>query len=98
MLIARAQVFFIDWPWARIGAPFVEWLAVAPSGYMQHGPKPEELLRMVPLAAVDDSGVNAVIASLTCYFLGYSRRPPPPGIPTVPGFQAAPGQNALQWR
>src|SRR5260370_37813539 len=64
---------------------------------MQHGPKPEELLRMVPLAAVDDSVINAVIASLAGYFLAYARRPPPPGIPTVRAFQAAQGQIALEW-
>ena len=97
MLIAGAQVFFIDWPWARIGAPLVEWLAFAPSVYMQDGPKPEELLRMVPLGAVDDGALNAVIASLSGYFLAYARRPPPPGIPTLRAFQAAQGTIALDW-
>jgi hypothetical protein len=97
ILIAGDRVYFVDWPWARIGAPFVEWLALAPSVYMQGGPAPEEMLRMAPLGTVDDGAINAVIASLTGYFLGHSHRPPPPGIPTVRAFQAAQGQIALAW-
>jgi hypothetical protein len=97
ILIAGDRVYFVDWPWARIGAPFVEWLALAPSVYMQGGPQPEELLRMAPLDAVGDVAINAVIASLTGFFLGHSHRPPPPGIPTVRAFQAAQGAIALEW-
>jgi hypothetical protein len=97
MLLAGDRVYFVDWPWARVGAPFVEWLAFAPSVHMQGGPKPNELLRMVELDEVADHDVNAVIASLTGYFLAHSRRPPPPGIPTVRAFQAAQGEVALKW-
>jgi len=64
---------------------------------MQGGPKPDELLRMVPMGAIDDRVVNAVIASLTGYFLAQSHRPPPPGIPTLRAFQAAQGQISLEW-
>jgi len=97
ILIAGDQVYFVDWPWARIGAPFVEWLTLAPSVYMQGGPKPEEVLRMASLDAVDDGAINAVVASLTGYFIAHSHRPPPPGIPTVRAFQAAQGAIALEW-
>jgi hypothetical protein len=97
ILIAGDRVFFVDWPWARIGPPFVEWLALAPSVHMQGGPAPEELLRRVPLAGVSEQAINAALSSLTGYFLAYSRRPPPPGIPTVRAFQAAQGEVALAW-
>ena len=97
ILIAGEHVYFVDWPWARIGAPFAEWLALAPSVYMQGGPKPEEVLRMASLDAVDGGAINAVIASLTGYFLAHSHRPPPQGIPTVRAFQAAQGAIALDW-
>jgi hypothetical protein len=97
ILIAGDRVYFVDWPSARIGAPYVEWLALAPSVHMQGGPKPEELVRMASLGAVDDLAMNAVIASMTGYFLGRSHRPPPPGIPTVRAFQAAQGEVALGW-
>jgi hypothetical protein len=97
ILVAADRVYFVDWPWARIGAPFVEWLALAPSVCMQGGPKPDELLRMAPLGDVDNGAINAVIASLTGFFIGQSHRPPPPGIPTVRAFQAAQGRIALEW-
>jgi hypothetical protein len=97
ILIAGENVFFVDWPWARIGNPFVEWLGLAPSVHMQGGPRPEELLRRVPLGDVSSGAIDAVLASLTGYFLAYSRRPPPPGIPTVRAFQAAQGEVALTW-
>ncbi len=87
----------LDWPWARIGASFVEWLALAPWVYMQGGPKPEELMRIAPVGAAGEAAINAVIASLTGYFLDHSHRPPPPGIPTVRAFQAAQGAIALEW-
>jgi len=64
---------------------------------MQGGPKPGELLRMVELEGVADGDINAVIASLTGFFLAQSRLPPPPGIPTVRAFQAAQGKIALEW-
>ncbi len=97
MLIADNKVYFVDWPWARVGAPYVEWLAFAPSVYMQGGPKPSEFLRIVQLRGVADGDIDAVIASLTGFFLAQSRRPPPPGIPTVRAFQAAQGRVALEW-
>jgi hypothetical protein len=97
ILIAGDRVYFVDWPWARIGAPFVEWIALAPSVYMQGGPAPEELLRMASLSDVDESAIDAVVASLTGFFMGHSRRPPPRGIPTVRAFQAAQGEIVLAW-
>lgn len=35
MLISGNRVFLVDWPWARTGAAFVDWLAMAPSVAMQ---------------------------------------------------------------
>jgi aminoglycoside phosphotransferase (APT) family kinase protein len=97
ILIAGNNVYFVDWPWARVGAAFVDWVAFAPSVRMQGGPKPSELLRTVQLGGVSDTDINAVIASVTGYFLAQSRRPPPEGIPTVRAFQAAQGRVALEW-
>lgn len=97
ILIAGDGAYFVDWPWARIGPRFVDWLGLAPSVHMQGGPAPDELLRRVLIDDVPDETINAALASLTGYFLGHSRRPPPPGIPTVRAFQAAQGNVALAW-
>lgn len=97
ILIADEMAYFVDWPWARVGPPFVDWLGLAPSVHMQGGPRPDELLRRVAMGDVRDEAVNAALASLTGYFLGHARRPPPPGIPTVRAFQQAQGEVALAW-
>jgi hypothetical protein len=97
ILIAGDKAYFVDWPWARVGPPCVDWLGLAPSVYMQGGPKPDELLRRVHLGDCPHGAVNAALASLAGYFLGHSRRPAPPGIPTVCAFQAAQGEVALAW-
>jgi hypothetical protein len=75
----------------------VDWLALAPSVRMQGGPMPSELLRRAALGDVSERAINATLASLTGYFLAYSRRPAPPGIPTLRSFQAAQGEVALAW-
>jgi hypothetical protein len=97
ILIADDRAYFVDWPWARVGPPFVDWLALAPSVHMQGGPKPAELLRRAALVGVSEEAINAALASITGYFLGHARRPPPPGLPTVRAFQAAQGEVALTW-
>jgi phosphotransferase family enzyme len=97
IIITNRQAYFVDWPWARIGPPFVEWVGLAPSVFMQGGPPPADLLRRAAMEGVSDEAIDAVLASLTGYFLGHARRPPPPGIPTVRAFQAAQGEVALAW-
>jgi len=37
------------------------------------------------------------LAALTGFFVGQSRQPPPPGLPTLREFQAAQGRTALAW-
>ena len=97
VLIAGDKAYFVDWPWARVGPRFVDWLGLAPSVQMQGGPRPDELLRRGLIGDVPGEAINAALASLTGYFLGHSRRPPPPGIPTVRAFQQAQGEVALAW-
>jgi hypothetical protein len=45
----------------------------------------------------DPAAVTAVVAALAGYLIHQSRRPDPPGIPTVRAFQAAQGKAALDW-
>jgi hypothetical protein len=54
-------------------------------------------MRMAALDDVDDGAIDAVLAAITGFFIAYSLRPPPPGIPTVRAFQAAQGEIALAW-
>jgi Phosphotransferase enzyme family len=97
ILLAGDRVYFVDWPHARIGAPFVEWVAFAPSVAMQGGPEPEALFAMANLQPVNDEAINAVLCSLTGFFFRLGFQPPPPGLPTIRAFQLAQGAIALRW-
>jgi aminoglycoside phosphotransferase (APT) family kinase protein len=97
LLLAGDRVYVVDWPWARRGAAFVDWLAMAPSVAMQGGPAPEDFMRRFAIQGVSTGDFNAVLCSLAGYFVVHALDPPPPGLPTVRAFQAAQGVVALRW-
>lgn len=97
LLIAGDRVYVLDWPWARVGAAWIDLVAMAPSVTMQGGPKPEQFLDRLDLKGVALEAVDAVVASLAGYFVVRALEPPPQGIPTVRAFQAAQGRVASAW-
>ena len=97
LLIAGRRVFVLDWPWARVGASWIDWVAMAPSVEMQGGPRCEEFLQRFDVRGVPTELIDAVVSSIAGYFCVHSLDPPPPGIPTVRAFQAAQGVAALRW-
>lgn len=97
LIAADQRVYVVDWPWARTGAPFVDWLLMAPSVAMQGGPKPEEFLARFDVADVPPRSIDAALCSLTGYLVRHSLRPSAPGLPTLRAFQAAQGAVALAW-
>ena len=97
ILIAGGRVYVVDWPSARTGARWVDWVAMAPSVAMQRGPNPEDFLSRFDLAGASSEAIDAVLCSLAGYFVVRALEPPPPGIPTVRAFQAAQGEVALAW-
>ena len=98
ILLAPNRVWFVDWPHARVGAPWVDVVGFAPSVRMQGGPDPEVLIAMHPACReADPDAVTAAVASIAGYFTHGALQPPPPGIPTVRAFQAAQGVVAREW-
>ena len=97
ILIAEDRVYVIDWPSARTGAPWVDWVAMAPSVEMQGGPRCEAFLQRFDVRAVPEESITAVVCSLAGYFCIHAQDKPPRGIPTVRSFQAAQGVVALRW-
>jgi aminoglycoside phosphotransferase (APT) family kinase protein len=97
LLIAGDRVYVLDWPWARIGAAWVDLVLMAPSVTMQGGPQPEQFLSRLDLRRVTVEAVDAVVASVAGYFVVRALEPAPQGIPTVRAFQAAQGRVALAW-
>jgi len=97
LLISGDRVYFVDWPWARIGAWWIDVVGMAPSVAMQGGPEPEEVLRRLDLQGASSAAVDAIVCSIAGYFVVRALEPPPPGIPTVRAFQAAQGRVAISW-
>ncbi|MFI7222614.1 aminoglycoside phosphotransferase family protein [Nonomuraea angiospora] len=91
ILLSGERVYVVDWPWACVGAPWVDLVAMLPSVGMQGGPMPHELF------ADPDPAVTAFVAGLCGYFVRHGRLPDPPGLPTVRAFQRAQGVVALDW-
>ena len=98
MLLTPDRVVVVDWPHARVGAPWVDLLFFAPSVAMQGGPPPEDLLSRHPHARRADAGaVTAVVAAIAGFFVREGMQPAPPGLPTLRAFQAAQGEVAREW-
>jgi aminoglycoside phosphotransferase (APT) family kinase protein len=98
LLLTPTRVVVVDWPWAGIGAAWVDLLLLLPSVCAQSGPQPEPLFARHAVArGVDPDAVTAVLAALTGYLVRESRQPPPPGLPTLRAFQHDHSRPALAW-
>lgn len=97
ILISGDRVYFVDWPWARTGAWWIDLLLMAPSVAMQGGPSCEEFVEMMQVGDVSRAAIDAVIATMAGYFVIHALEPAPQGIPTVRAFQAAQGRVATAW-
>ena len=98
LLLMPERVFVVDWPHARVGAPWVDMVFFAPSVAMQGGPPPEELLTRHPHARrAGTEALTAVVAAMAGFFTREGLQPAPPGLPTLRAFQAAQGDVARSW-
>ena len=98
VLLTDDRVYFVDWPWAAIGAQWVDLVLMLPSVAMQQGPAPQTVWESHPLARkADADAVDAVVCALAGYFTWESQLPPAPGIPNLRAFQAAQGVEARAW-
>ena len=63
VLLTDTRVHFVDWPWAAVGARWLDLVAMLPSVTMQGGPDPERVWRAHPWShGVDDDAVDAFVA------------------------------------
>lgn len=98
LLLTNDRVVAVDWPWARIRAPWFDLLAFLPSVLMQGGPPPADIFDAHPVAVGADPGaVTTALVGMAGFFIGNGRLPPPPGLPTLRAFQTAQGEVALDW-
>jgi aminoglycoside phosphotransferase (APT) family kinase protein len=98
LLLTPTRVVAVDWPWACVGAAWVDLLLLLPSVTMQGGPDPEATFAAHPVAAgADPRAVTTTLAAWAGFLVEGSRQPPPPGLPTLRAFQLGQGLVALDW-
>ena len=98
LLLTDDRVFVVDWPWASVGAPWIDLVAMLPSVAMQGGPPPETVWRTHPFARrADADQVDAFLAAVAGMFSWQGALPPSPGLPTLRAFQSEQGVHARAW-
>ena len=98
ILFTTDDTWFVDWPHAIVGPPWLDIVAFAPSVAMQGGPPPEDVIaRHSAIGMADYESITAAVVALAGYFTYQAVQPPPPGIPTVRAFQEAQGVVAREW-
>jgi aminoglycoside phosphotransferase (APT) family kinase protein len=98
LLTRDNRTIFVDWPWACLGAKWLDLLFFLPSVAMQRGPKPWEIFDSHPLGKkADPEDVTRVIAALAGLFLLLGKSPPEPALPNLREFQLGQGNEALEW-
>jgi hypothetical protein len=96
VLIADERVVLLDWPWACMGAGWVDAVFLAPSVEMQGGARCAEVFSRYPVQP-DRRQLAAMVAAVAGFFTERSLRPAPPGLPSLRAFQAAQGEAARGW-
>jgi len=98
LLLTPARVVAVDWPWASVGAAWVDLLLLLPSVTMQGGPDPEPTFAAHPVSSgADPRAVTTALAAWAGFLVGGSRLPAPPGLPTLRAFQHGQGVVAVEW-
>ena len=98
ILLTPERTWFVDWPHACLGPPWLDVVAFAPSVTMQGGPPPEDVAaRHSAYRAADPDAVTTAVAAVAGFFTYQAAQPPPPGLPTVRAFQDAQGAIARHW-
>jgi hypothetical protein len=97
ILLTGTDVQFVDWPHARLGAPFIDMLMVLASAAAD-GIDPEPLLPGCDvLANAGKEAVDAVLTALTGSWLAGGLAPMPPGMEPIGAAKLYLGRGALNW-
>ncbi|MEJ7726774.1 MAG: phosphotransferase [Actinomycetes bacterium] len=98
LLLTNDRAVLVDWSWAAIGPSWFDPALLLLELRTAGGPDPDEVVATHPLLrAVDPDLITAFVAGATGMLLRNSRRPAPPGLPTLRAFQAAYADALLEW-
>jgi Ser/Thr protein kinase RdoA (MazF antagonist) len=96
LIESSGRVVFVDWPHARIGAPWADVVWMLPSVVMEGGGEPDDVFERSGVVA-DAAEVDALVAAMAGFFVWQATQPDPPGLPTLRAFQRAQGAVTLAW-
>jgi Phosphotransferase enzyme family len=97
LLGADGRVWLVDWPWAIVGAPWIDSALLAVEAAV-HGLDAQSIVDASPLlSTVDPIVLTGFIAGLAALWAHAYRLPAPPGLPTLRPFQRASHAAALRW-
>jgi hypothetical protein len=99
IITATNGAILVDWPWAAVGAPWVDALTVLVNVRVFDASFDADALLashdVFTSASADH--VNGFLSGLAAYFIDAARQPPPPGLPTLRAFQQKQGEAVIQW-
>ena len=97
ILLGAGRVLFVDWPHARLGAPFIDLLLLLSSA-ASSGIDPEPILARQPLAArVEPRAIDAILAAHAGFCVAGALLPAPPGLQPVTEAKLSLGQATVKW-
>lgn len=93
------KAVLVDWPWACIGAGWMDGLSLLINARLFDADFDVEsvLLSHPVFSGVQPGNVDGVLSGLGAYFIDAARQPPPPGLPTVRPFQQQQGDAVIAW-
>ncbi|MCU1405776.1 MAG: aminoglycoside phosphotransferase, partial [Glaciihabitans sp.] len=96
---AQGRAWLVDWPWACIGAPWLDGLSLLLDARLRGGTlDTDRVLREHPLFTdVPTSSIDAVLSALAGSFFHKARLPAPPNLPTLRAFQRSEVIAAARW-
>ena len=98
LLRPDGTVALVDWPWAAAGSPVVDVVGLLPSAVLSGATDPERLLLSSAAGrAADPDAVTSLLVAFCGYMEDHARRPPPPSVSGLRGFQAARARVARDW-
>ncbi|MFJ3385694.1 MULTISPECIES: hypothetical protein [unclassified Curtobacterium] len=99
LLDADGLVWVVDWPWAGVGAHWLDALTYLLDALVRGEDVDVErhLATHAVFAGVPSESVDAVLAGLAGMFLEKAAQPAPPNMPTIRDFQRTEGVAAARW-
>jgi aminoglycoside phosphotransferase (APT) family kinase protein len=99
LIDATQKAWIIDWPWASVGARWVDGLMYLFDCRVRgEAVDSDAILRTHPIfEGVDASAINSMLSSVTGGFFNKARQPSPPNMPALREFQRKEGIAGADW-